>query len=344
MSYVLLFAAAFVAFSISAVCGGGAGLLLIPVLGVFMTVSHVPAALTIGTATSSLSRLLVFSKDVQWGMTTRFVPASLVGAVIGAELLAYMEPMYVELCMGLFLVSNLPDLLRRQIKSDLQTNPMSGLVILAIGTMAGIISALTGAVGVLFNRFYMRCGLGPQEIVATRAANEILLHVFKLFLYTQLKLFSQKAVVIGLVVALAAALSSRCMRLILPKISTEIFVRIGLSTMIIIGVMMLNSAVIHIRMAADPNIRINHLAEDTEATVTWKKLVYAFEFNYGEGPEIEKVIPLSSLSIAQQEHVSSLVDNYDCVIVEKVYSFTGTYYEANFFGPDGQPIKKVDFN
>lgn len=345
MASVLLFIAALIAFSISAVCGGGAGLLLIPILGTFLPVTLVPAALTIGTATSSLSRLWMFAKDIRWEMTIRFVPASLLGATIGAKLLFFLEPMYIELCMGLFLLSNIPLLLSRKKELDGSSIRLTtSMTVGVIGVIAGVISALTGAVGVLFNRFYIRCGLSPQEVAATRAANEVLLHVYKLFLYAGLGLFGMKTIGYGFLVGLAAVASSMLMRHILPKLSHDLFSRIGFSAMVLIGIMMLNSALLHIRMSADPNLRLNHLAGELEATLTWNKLVYSLEFNYGEGPSYERVIPLSSLSRKQQAHLVSMVKDYDSILVEKVYSFGGLSYEANFFGADHKLIKKVEFD
>ena len=90
-------------------------------------------------------------------MTVRFVPASLLGATMGAELLSYLEPMYIELCMGIFLVSNLPSLLRRQKETEsIPTRSIATVTVAMVGMTAGVISALTGAVGVLFNRFFMQ--------------------------------------------------------------------------------------------------------------------------------------------------------------------------------------------
>ena len=345
LAYFVLFAAAIMAFSVSAVCGGGAGLLMIPVLGTFLPVSQVPAALTIGTAASSLSRIWMFSKAIRWEMTIRFVPASLLGAAIGAELLSYLAPMYIEFLMGLFLISNLPALFRQQ-KDDkgLSIHSKTSWTVGIIGVVAGVISALTGAVGVLFNRFYMRCGLSPQEIIATRAANEIILHLYKLILYGGLGLFGIKSLGYGFVVALAAVASSKCVRYVLPMISREIFSRIGLCAMALIGVMMLHSSLLHIRMSSDPDLRLNHLAGELEATLTWNKLVYSFEFNYGEGPEYEVVMPLTSLPMDQQQYLMSIVAEYDSILVEKVYSFAGLSYEAYFFGRDKKLIKKIEFD
>jgi uncharacterized membrane protein YfcA len=328
---------------VSLVCGGGAGLLLIPILGSLLPVAQVPAALTLGTSVSALSRLWLFSGSIHWGITFRFVPASLVGAVLGAWLLAYLEPMYIELCMGIFLVANLPNLLRNSECSGPKTETtQKSLIIVFVGLVAGLISALTGAVGVLFNRFYFRSGLSPRQVIATRAANEILLHIFKLTLYAGLHLFNVKSFQLGVIVALAAVFSSRIMAPLVGSMPTHIFSRIGHASMVLVGVLMLNSALVHIQSAADPDIRIRRLSDETEATLIWNKLIYTFEFNYSEGPELEQVIQLSEAPQELQKIIETISISDAELIIEKTYSLRGIGYEATLFDNDQQLIRKVE--
>ena len=82
-------------------------MILIPVLSRVLPISSVPAALSIGTATNSLSRLVAFRKSIRWDIVRNFVPASIPAVWLGAWLLQYCNPMYLELLMGLFLVSNI---------------------------------------------------------------------------------------------------------------------------------------------------------------------------------------------------------------------------------------------
>ncbi|WP_210243015.1 sulfite exporter TauE/SafE family protein [Nitrobacter winogradskyi] len=155
MINLFILAASFIAFSLSAFCGGGAGLLLIPILGYSLPISQVPAALTLGTATSSFSRIWIFFKAIHWDMAKLFLPTAILGVILGVKMLSYLEPMYLELCMGLFLASNLPWLFRKQepkhTVSALLTIPLWQIRL--VGFFAGFISGLTGAVGVLFNQF-----------------------------------------------------------------------------------------------------------------------------------------------------------------------------------------------
>ncbi len=67
-----LFLASLVAFSISLICGGGAGLLLIPILGYLLPAAQVPAALSIGTSVSSITKIYLFYKQINWRVVKLF--------------------------------------------------------------------------------------------------------------------------------------------------------------------------------------------------------------------------------------------------------------------------------
>lgn len=345
MMYVSLFFAAFLAFALSAFCGGGAGLLLIPILGYCLPVSQVPAALTLGTAVSSLSRIWLFFSAIRWDLARVFLPPALLGVVLGAKMLSYLQPMYLELCMGLFLVGNLPWLFRKPAQSHAAAAPpVPCWRVRLVGFAAGFISGLTGAVGVLFNRFYFRYGLSSHEIVATRAANEVLLHLIKLYLYAAMGLFQLKTLETGLLVALAAVAASTAMKYVLPRVSKGLFMRAGYAAMVVTGVVMLNSALVHIRLANQPGLRVSILAGEFDASLTWNTLVYSLEFNYGEGLEFEKVVPIATLSAAQLRQVQAAQDGADKVIIEKVYALTASTYEADFYDAQNHWLKQIEFD
>ena len=84
--------------------------------------------------------------------------------------------------MGLFLISNLTFLFKKPLEINRAEKPPK-LILSFIGFAAGFLSGFTGAVGLLFNRFYLRYGLSKEEIIATRAANEIILRLVKIVLY-----------------------------------------------------------------------------------------------------------------------------------------------------------------
>uniref|UniRef100_UPI002B4100B5 hypothetical protein n=1 Tax=Pseudomonas aeruginosa TaxID=287 RepID=UPI002B4100B5 len=79
---------------------------------------------------------------------------------------------------------------------------------------------------------YLRYGLTKEEIVATRAANEIFLHTIKLIIYIILGLYSGNAIWLGVAIAVASIVSSYSVKYILPYLSEFVFRRIGYGAMV----------------------------------------------------------------------------------------------------------------
>ena len=98
-------------------------------------------------------------------------------------------------------------------------------MLILIGAAAGFVSGLTGAVGLIFNRFYLGYGLGKEQIIATRAANEIVLHIIKMVLYGLFGLLSPVAFGYGLLIGAAALLATWLVR---PKTAPSAVCRGGL--------------------------------------------------------------------------------------------------------------------
>ncbi len=336
-----VFFLSYLAFSLSAICGGGAGLMLIPVLGQMLPVSQVPAALSIGTFTSSASRIIVFYAKIRWDIVRWFVPAALPAVWLGAWLLRFVNPLYLEIAMGLFLVSNLPFVFRKP-KNQAVDQKTTRLALVLIGFSAGFVSGLTGAVGLLFNQFYLRYGMSKEEIVATRAANEIVLHLIKIVLYTWFGLISMKVVALGVVVAAAALLSTYTMKWVLPRVSEGLFRKIGYSAMVFSGVAMLTQSGSTLLGKNNGYVSLAPVTEGMEAKLQWQNAGFAFEFTYDEGFEYEQVTPLAELPPYKQQLVLSRKGTADRIVVETVYAPGETSYEAYYF-KDRRLIGKIDF-
>jgi uncharacterized protein len=343
---VVVFLVSFLAFSISVICGGGAGLMLIPVLGLMLPVSQVPAALSIGTFTSSASRLVAFRKNICWDIVKYFVPAALPAVWVGVWLLKYVNPIYLEVIMGLFLVSNLSALFQKS-KEIKATEKSSNFILGLIGFAAGFISGLTGAVGLLFNRFYLRYGLTKEEIIATRAANEIILHLLKIILYFVFGLITIKVVSIGVIVAISAVIATWAMKWILPKLSEVSFRKIGYGAMVFSGFAMLFQSGSHLLFANNENRIASTMPKEMTSKVLWDRWDndnFAVESFYEDdnGLEVEQIIPIKELSSNQKRLVFSEAKGTDKLIIEIVYSLGMHSYEAYYF-KDNILTKKLAF-
>ena len=314
---VLLFVGTIFAFWLSAICGGGASLILIPILNLLLPASVVPFSLTIGTFTSSVSRIAVFKKHINWKIFFWFVPFSIPAVLMGAYLIKYINPNYLQLIVAFFLIANVPQIFKKA--TDHQTNEKAfpKYILALIGFLAGFVSGITGAIGLLFNRFYLKFGLKKEEIVATRAANEVFLHLIKLVIYISLGLYSNLALWIGFTIAVATVISSYSVKFILPYLSENLFRKIGYGAMTIAGITLLIGTSDKIIQQDKLGISI----AKRESVISWRSTDFVIEFAFDEGLEIERPIHPEELPIHLKTKYDTLKSHYDRVHLEKVFTF-----------------------
>lgn len=319
LKIALLFAGTILAFWISAICGGGASLILIPILNLLLPTSLVPFSLTIGTFTSSASRIAVFKKHINWKIFLWFVPFSIPAVLLGAFLIKYVNPNYLQMVVAFFLIANLPQLFTSKNKKEETEKEYPKSALALIGFSAGFISGITGAVGLLFNRFYLKFGLKKEEIVATRAANEVFLHLIKLIIYISLGLYSQTALWLGISIAVAAIVSSYTVKYILPHLSENLFKKIGYGAMVISGITLLTGTSGKIIQQDQIAVRSSSTSNKKVYALSWKNTKVVVEYKANGGLEIEKSIQPEDLSGQLKEKYSVLKEHYDEIHIEKVY-------------------------
>lgn len=256
-------------------------------LGLVLPAAQVPAALSIGTAASATSRALVFRRSVRWDVVRWFVPAAVPATAFGAWLLSLAQPLWVEFLLGLFLVANIAVLFRRRpAPGPARSRP---LLLLAVGAGAGFLSGFTGAVGVVFNDFYLRHGLAKEEVVATRGADELLLHVIKIGLYASFGLLTPRAAAIGALVALAAVASSVAARRLLSRVAEPLFRILNHAAMVLAGAAMLASSggALASRYGLSVSARLD---AGLEARLAVREWAVSLEWKAGHAPAVERTL------------------------------------------------------
>jgi len=318
MIIVFLFFTALIAFAISTVAGGGAGLMLMPVLAMLLPSGQVPAALSVGTVVSSLSRIAMFWKSIRWDVVRWFLPAALPAAALGAWLLSRFEPIYVKLILGAFLSANLPLLfLPAPPPLEGEAPPIRPRTLALLGAAVGLLSGFTGAVGVAFNRFYFRLRLQKSEIVATRAMNEVLLHVLKIALYAAFGLLTVRSLMAGAVVAVAAISASWIMKFVIPHVADHVFRRVGAAAMVAAGVSMVGTAAPAALARNDAGIQLLTDAQEKEMRAYWGAHAYSVAWNARSGITVEKRLPLDRLKPRYRRSIPSLAPGVRITSIEK---------------------------
>lgn len=331
MLIAFLFAAALVAFAISTVAGGGAGLILMPILALLVPTAEVPAALSLGTAASSVSRTFVFWRSVRWDIVRLFVPIALPFAALGVWLLSWFDPVYVKLILGIFLVANL---LLLFIPKFLSARPRSRRVsarsVRLIGAAAGLLSGFTGQVGLLFNRFYLRMGMEKSEIVATRALNELLLHVLKIVLYAGLGLLTARSLMAGAVVAIAALAASFLMKWGMPYIREHHFHLAGNVAMAVAGVSMMASAAPVVLLKNHAGVRYHTSPAEAEVHAFWGSRHYSLIWNDRRGIGVEKGLSLTKIARRYGNVIPAAAYGTFIVAASKVEWIDGEQLELHY--------------
>ncbi|QES94099.1 sulfite exporter TauE/SafE family protein [Empedobacter brevis] len=337
----LLFIGAILAFWISAICGGGASLILIPILNLIIPTSVVPFSLTIGTFTSSASRIAAFRKSVHWKIFFWFVPFSIPAVLIGAYFIKFINPIYLQVIVAVLLIANVPQLFLNKKQQDKEEKPSPKYILALVGFLAGFVSGITGAIGLLFNRFYLKYGLTKEEIIATRAANEIILHIIKLVIYILLGLYSKNALLLGLTIAFASIISSYTVKYILHLFSDFAFRKVGYAAMVISGITLFYSSAQKIIQQDKVQLTTTNKGDKNETTLKWRNSDFVLEYSLDGEFEIERPIEPQELPKNLLEEYNKISPNYDKINLEKVFKIGEESYE--FYCYKGSILTKLEF-
>lgn len=316
-------------------------MILIPLLSLSLPLSEVPFALTLGTFSNSAARIISFKAHINWRLVAWFVPFSLPAVAIGALAIRYVNPLYLQFIVAVLLIMNIRILFSKNNNKE-QSQPMRKWKIAVVGFAGGLVSGITGAIGLLFNRFYLSNNLNKEEIIATRAANEIILHAIKLIVYLLLGLYSAAALVYGAVIALAAIVAAPTIKYILPYISENLFKRLGYFAMVVSGFYLLWNTGLQIVAKDQIILSTNTVDNKEETTLHWRKSAFILEYAIGDGLEVERPITESELPENLKLKYDSLKQSYQQIYLEKVYSFNAEpNYE--FYCYKQQELTKLEF-
>lgn len=342
MAVIVLFLAAIAAFWISSICGGGASLIIIPLLNVVLFSSLVPFSLTVGTFASSASRIGVFYKHINWRIFYWFVPFSIPAVIIGAWLLKYVNPLYLQFIVAVFLVSNLRQLVVSNKKLKSRTKLYPAYITAIIGFLAGFVSGITGAIGLLFNRFYLNNNLTKEEIIATRAVNEIFLHAIKLVIYLLLGLYSAKAIWLGILIAIASVIASFTIKYLLKYINDFAFKKIGYGAMVLSGFALLITSGNQIIQQDRVQLYTTSKGENDETTIKWRQSSFVLEYAWDEGLEVERPIEYAELPDNLKVKYDSLKAVSDTIYLEKVFKM-GEENSYEFYSYKSGNLNKLEY-
>jgi uncharacterized membrane protein YfcA len=236
LDYLLLAGAGFVAWIVSTVGGGGGALLLVPLVGFIVGAQAVAPITTLATMIAGGGRAFVFWKDIDWPVAKWGLPGALVGGFLGAALFSSAPAEWLQVLVGLFLVSTV---LQYRFGREEKTFEVAKWWFLPAELVTGFLDGLIGAVGPVMNTLYLNAGVTKERMVGTKTAVSLPTHLVKLGTYTTLGAMGGRLWLFGLAAGVGALASNWLARWLLKDMAEIRFRTIVVGFMTLSGAAMI---------------------------------------------------------------------------------------------------------
>jgi len=235
MTILLLVLASFIAWFISSLAGGGSPFIIIPMVNFLLEPQAVPPVVTTGMLLGNFQRALVLWRDIDWQLTWWYLPGAVLGAILGAFVYTQTQLQWLQVLLGLFLVSSIFSFKG----SKEQSFAVKGWFFLPAGFVYAFLSGLIGSIGPVLNPFYLSYGLVKEKMIATKSAHVLVVHIAKIITYAAFGALSLPYLGYGLVIGIAAIPANWLGQMALQRISDEQFRQFVIAIVTISGLLIL---------------------------------------------------------------------------------------------------------
>lgn len=230
-----LFFAGMIAFILSTVSGGGGALLLIPVTSWLFGASSAAPIINLGTFISRPSRLYLFWQEIDWSLVKYYVPSAVIGAWLAAFLFSRLDGQWIQLLVGLFLISTVFQYRFGQVD---KTFYMPKMGFIPLGFITASISTVVGGLGPILNPFYMNTGLQKEDLIATKTANSFFVGIAQIGSYAFFGVLTTQLWIYGFVLGLGAIVGNVIGKHFLAGMSVKQFRVMLILLMVVSGLVM----------------------------------------------------------------------------------------------------------
>ncbi len=236
LDVVFLALSGFFAWIVSTIAGGGGAMLLVPLTGFIVGAHAVAPVVTLASLIGGGGRLLVFRRSVDWTVVGWGIPGAIVGALLGAASFAHAPTDWLQIAIGLFLVSTV---LQYRFGQRARTFRVRKWWFLPAQVVVGFVSGLIGAVGPVMNVLYLNAGITKERMVGTKSAISMTMHLVKIGSYAALGAMSGELWLFGLAAGLGALVSNWLARRLLRDMQERSFRTIVIGFMALSGLAMI---------------------------------------------------------------------------------------------------------
>jgi len=215
--------------------GFGVGTIMMPVMALFFDVKVAIFLAAIIHFFNNASRLVLYRSEINWKIIKRFGVVSIIGAFIGSYAQIYLDSAWLKVGVGLFLTTYaLLSLIPNNIKLELPNS-----VDFIGGFLSGLIGGLIGNQGAIRSLYLLNYGLEKKELIVSSALIAVIIDSTRIpvYAYTNFRYLQENIILLSLIV-LSAILGTVVGSRILPKVSYDLFKKIILIAVLVLGVLM----------------------------------------------------------------------------------------------------------
>jgi len=230
-------AAAAVTAAISGVLGMGGGITLLGVMTAALPSAWVVPLHGVAQLSSNFARTLGLLKHVAWRIFAVYAAPLVVGVVAATALWSGDKLTHFRPAIGVFLLLLL---LWRRFSPKLRNPPLWSYAVL--GLVVGFAGVWVGATGPLLAPFFLRDDFEKEQVIATKAACQSLLHLLKVpaFLYLGFDFLAHLPLLGALI--LAVVFGTLFGRRVLSRLSQKAFTSLFEGLLMIIAVYLVAGA------------------------------------------------------------------------------------------------------
>jgi uncharacterized membrane protein YfcA len=218
---------------ICTLAAGGGAMLMIPLVGLLIGPHLVAPTITIGSVIAAPSRVLLFWPYINWSVIRWMLPGSILGAMVGAYIYSQMHPIWLQLLVGIFLMSTL---VQYRLGRKQSSFPMRLPYFFLLGVVVAFLSGIIGAIGPVQNPFFINYGVDKENLIATKALNTMVLQATKIMTYLSFGAITMDLASYGVAIGIGGIIGVYLAKHRILRMSTQSFHYYILALMFICGV------------------------------------------------------------------------------------------------------------
>ncbi len=236
MQYVILVSLSLFTSIVTLFTGFGVGTIMMPVMALFFDVKVAILLAAIIHIFNNLSRIVLYYRHLRWEIVRRFGVVSILGAFVGSFAQLYVDSSWLKNGVGLFLA--LFALL--SLRPGLINWKLPAVIDVAGGFLSGLIGGLIGNQGAIRSLYLLNYKLEKQELIVSAALIAVVIDLTRIPVYTyaNYRYLTDNFLLLALVI-LASIAGTLIGSRILPQVSSELFKRIILVAVLLLGILML---------------------------------------------------------------------------------------------------------